>query len=65
MIINPVAGVDYPARLAELRQWFGTDADSVGLLDCLRWPGGFVRPHSGATSGSGGADGLWRCAGCR
>jgi len=32
MIENPQAGVDDPARLAELRQWFATDADCLDYL---------------------------------
>jgi hypothetical protein len=63
--IGPVAGVDYPTRLAQLRSWFATDADCADYLEWLRWPDGFLCPHCGATSGSRGADGLRRCAGCR
>ena len=63
--IRPVAGVDYPARLAELRSWFQTDGDCQDYLDWLRWPGGFVCPHCGCVSGPCGGDGLRRCAGCR
>ena len=62
--IRPVAGVDYPSRLAELRAWFPTDADCLDYLDWLRWPGGFVCPWCGGARGRRGQDGLWRCAGC-
>jgi hypothetical protein len=34
--IRPLAGVDYPSRLAQLRAWFGTDADCLDYLDWLR-----------------------------
>jgi len=61
---RPVAGVDYPARLAQLRAWFGTDADCVDYLDWLRWPGGFVCPRCGGAGSSGDTDGMRRCRGC-
>jgi hypothetical protein len=62
--IYPVAGVDYPSRLAELRSWFPTDADCVDYLYWLRWPGGFVCPGCGAGQGWRGRDGRCRCRGC-
>ena len=62
--IGPVAGVDYPSRLAELRAWFPTDADCMDYLDWLRWPDGFVCPRCGGVRGRRGADGLWRCREC-
>jgi hypothetical protein len=63
--IRPVAGVDYPSRLAELRSWFPTDADCVDYLEWLRWPDGFECPWCGGGRGRRGEDGLIRCAGCR
>lgn len=62
--IRPVAGVDYPSRLAQLRAWFPTDADCLDYVEWLRWPDGFVCPHCGGM-GQRGTDGLWRCSGCR
>jgi hypothetical protein len=62
--MGPVAGVDYPSRLAELRSWFPTDADCRDYLEWLRWPGGFVCPCCGG-AGPRGADGRHRCSGCR
>ena len=60
----PVAGVDYPSRLAELRSWFVTDADCLDYLDWLRWPDGFTCPHCGGKRGPRGRDGLRRCRAC-
>jgi len=59
-----VPGVDYPARLAQLRSWFPTDDDCRDYLEWVRWPYGFICPHCGA-SGSKGSDDLYRCRGCR
>jgi hypothetical protein len=61
---GPVAGIDYPARLAELRAWFPTDADCLDYLDWLRWPDGFICPRCGGVRGRRGQDGLWRCREC-
>ncbi|MCL2788867.1 MAG: IS1595 family transposase [Micrococcales bacterium] len=61
---RPVAGVDYPSRLAQLRAWFATDADCLDYLDWLRWPAGFVCPHCGDTASWRGEDGRRRCRGC-
>jgi len=61
---QPVAGVDYPSRLAELRAWFPTDADCGDYLEWLRWPGGFVCPRCGGLRGRRGPDGRWRCKEC-
>jgi hypothetical protein len=61
--IRPVAGVDYPSRLAELRSWFPADADCVDYLDWLRWPDGFACPGCGAGRGWLGGDGRRRCQG--
>lgn len=63
--IRPVAGVDYPARLAELRAWFPTDADCLDYLDWLRWAGGFVCPGCGGVDGLRVSVGVRRCRDCR
>lgn len=65
MIENPVAGHDYPQRLADVRAWFATDADCLDYLDWLRWPDGFACPWCGAARGPRGKDGLRRCSRCR
>lgn len=62
---SPLAGIDYPARLAQLRSWFPSDADCLDYLDWLRWPDGFVCPHCGAERSGRGSDGLRRCKRCR
>jgi len=62
--IGPVAGVDYPARLAQLRAWFGTDADCLDYLDWLRWSGGFTCPACGGVDGPPVRVGLRRCRDC-
>jgi hypothetical protein len=53
--IYPIAGVDYPSRLAELRSWFPADAACVDCLEWLRWPDGFACPGvwAGALGGLG------------
>jgi hypothetical protein len=51
------AGVDYPARWADLRSWFSTDADCLDYLEWLRWPDGFCCPHCGGTRAWRGVDG--------
>jgi hypothetical protein len=65
VIENPVAGRDYPQRLADLRAWFAADDDCLDYLDLLRWPDGFACPWCGAARGPRGRDGLRRCARCR
>jgi len=62
--IRPVAGVDYPSRLAELRAWFATDADCLDYLDWLRWAGGFACPVCGSVDGSCVSIGVRRCRDC-
>jgi len=64
-IRGPVAGVDYPSRLAQLRSWFGTDADCQDYLDWLRWSDGFTCPRCGGDDGPRAANGLRRCRRCR
>jgi len=61
---GPVAGVDYPRRLAELRAWFGTDADCLDYLDWLRWSAGFVCPGCGGAQGPRVSVGVRRCRAC-
>ena len=63
--IGPVAGVDYPSRLAQLRSWFATDDDCRDYLEWLRWPDGFVCPFCGQGRSWRGKDHLARCAQCR
>ena len=66
MIENPVAGRDYPQRLADARAWFATDEDCLDYLDWLRWPDGFACPRlCRAARGPRGKDGLRRCSRCR
>ncbi|MDR1189190.1 MAG: IS1595 family transposase [Bifidobacteriaceae bacterium] len=60
----PVAGVDYPSRLSQLRAWFPTDADCLDYLDWLRWSGGFVCPRCGGVDGRRVGVGLRRCRDC-
>lgn len=57
-------GRDYPADLAELRAWFGTDAECLDYLDWLRWPDGFCCPHCASTSAGHDTVGRYRCRGC-
>jgi predicted RNA-binding Zn-ribbon protein involved in translation (DUF1610 family) len=64
MIEKPLAGVDYPARIAELRSWFPSDEACADYLDWLRWPYGFVCPRCGRVKAWEVA-GRRRCAGCR
>jgi len=62
--IRPVAGVDYPSRLAQLRAWFPTDADCLDYLDWLRWSAGFVCPRCGGVDGRRTDVGTRRCHDC-
>jgi len=61
---GPVAWVDYPSRLAELRAWFATDADCLDYLDWLRWSYGFVCPACGGVDGRRVSVGVRRCRDC-
>ena len=62
---RPVAGVDYPGKLADLRAWFPDDTACLDYLDWLRWPYGFVCPHCGGTTSWVLPDGRRSCGGCR
>jgi len=62
---GPVAGVDYPSRLAQLRAWFPTDTDCLDYLDWLRWSAGFTCPACGGVEGRRVKVGVRRCRGCR
>ena len=62
---DPVAGVGYPSRLAQLRAWFATDVDCQDYLDWLRWAGGFVCPRCGGAGGTRVSVGVRRCRDCR
>ncbi len=61
---HPVAGVDYPADLAQVRAWFPDDAACVDYLDWLRWPDGFVCPRCGSEAAWREQTGRYRCRGC-
>jgi len=63
-IRRPVAGVDCPSRLAQLRAWFATDADCLDYLDWLRWADGFVCPVCGSVDGLRVGVGVRRCRDC-
>lgn len=64
-VVRRIAGVDYPADVAQLRAWFAADEDCLDYVDWLRWPQGFRCPHCG--HGATGRDraGRYRCGGCR
>jgi hypothetical protein len=64
MIEFPVAGVDYPERIAQMRQWFATDGACMDYLDWLRWPDGFGCSSCGARK-TWLVGGRQRCGGCR
>lgn len=65
MIERPVAGRDYPQRLADVRAWFHSDEMCLDYLEWLRWADGFACPYCAHGSASRGSDGLRRCKGCR
>jgi len=60
----PIAGIHYPARLAQLRSWFSTDDACKDYLDWLRWPNGFRCPHCDNNHGPFGKNGVRRCSKC-
>lgn len=62
---HPVAGIDYPADLAQFRAWFPDDQACLDYLDWLRWPAGFVCPHCQAGATGRDQSDRYRCAGCR
>jgi transposase-like protein len=63
-VVQPRAGLHYPRFSGEFQSWFGTDADCLDHLDCLRWPQGFVCPRCGHSGGWAVADGRYKCAAC-
>lgn len=62
---NPLVGVHYPGRVADLRAWFPDDAACLDYLDWLRWPDGFRCPHCQGTTGWLLGDGRYSCGGCK
>lgn len=66
MVVNVVAGRDYPRSYAQLRAWFDEDWKCRDYLDWLRWPGGFVCPKCGSAVGwrLTDAHARWKCGGC-
>jgi len=63
--LMPVAGVDYPARFAQLTSWFPDDEACASYLARLRWPDGFRSPRCGCPTSWETAAGLWLCRSCR
>ncbi len=60
-----MAGLDYPGKLADLRSWFGDDAECLDYLDWLRWGQGWCCPSCGSVTGWRTRDGRYVCGGCR
>lgn len=61
---RPVAGVDYPADLAQLRSWFPDDAACREYLAWLRWPDGAQCPRCVSSEVRIEAGGRFRCHEC-
>ena len=62
----PVAGVDFPGSLAEVRAWFPDDDACLDYLAWLRWGEfGFVCHLCGDVDGWQSSRFSWECAGCK
>ena len=59
-----MAGVDYPATLPQVREWFADDGSCLEYLARLRWPDGFVCPGCQGRRAWVTGKGLWMCTDC-
>lgn len=65
VISRPMAGLYYPADVAQLRAWFASDDECLDYLYWLRWPDGFKCPPCASEATSRDTMSRYRCGVCR